>query len=72
MPRRSGTLTIAGQNITVNQSGPVCSYMLASSSANVPGTGSAGAIGVVTAAGCGPYTAASNAPSWVPHPPVIL
>jgi hypothetical protein len=39
--------------------------MLQSSSAAVPGTGGGGSIGVVTAAGCGPYTAVSNAPAWL-------
>ena len=62
---RSGVLTIVGQNITVNQSGPACTYSLQSSSANVPGGGGTGSVGVLTAAGCGPWTAASNAPSWL-------
>ena len=62
---RSGVLTIVGQNITVNQSGPACTYSLQSSSANVPGGGGNGSVGVLTAAGCGPWTASSNAPSWL-------
>jgi hypothetical protein len=62
---RTGTVTIAGQSMTVTQSGPACAYMLQSSSAAVPGAGGGGSIGVVTAAGCGPYTAVSNAPAWL-------
>ena len=62
---RSATLTIAGQNITVNQSGPACTYSLQSTSANVPGSGGSGSVGVLTANGCGPWTAVSNAPSWL-------
>jgi hypothetical protein len=62
---RSGVLTIVGQNITVNQSGPACTYSLQSSSANVPGGGGTGSVGVLTAAGCGPWTASSNVPPWL-------
>ena len=61
---RSATLTIVGQNITISQSGPVCSYTLLSSSAAVPAAGSAGTIGVSTSPGC-PSTAVSNAPTWL-------
>jgi hypothetical protein len=61
---RNASLTIAGQSITVSQSGPVCAYSLQSSSANVPGGGGAGSVNVLTANGCGPWTAVSNA-NWI-------
>lgn len=62
---RSGVLTIVGQSITVSQSGPACAYSLQASSSTVPGAGGTGSVGVITVAGCGPWTAASNAPSWL-------
>jgi hypothetical protein len=62
---RSAVLTIVGQTITVNQSGPACAYSLQSGSANVPGGGGSGSLGVITVAGCGPWTAASGDPSWL-------
>jgi large repetitive protein len=61
---RNASLTIAGQSITVTQSGPVCAYSLQSASANVPGGGGAGSVNVATANGCGPWTATSNA-TWL-------
>jgi hypothetical protein len=61
---RSGTLTVAGQNIVVNQSGITCSYALRSPSALVPSGGGPSAVGVIAAAGCA-WTAVSNAPSWI-------
>lgn len=61
---RSATLTVAGQNLTVNQNGPLCTYSLQSVSATIPGTGGAGTVGVITASGCGPWTGSSNAP-WL-------
>jgi len=56
---RSGSITVAGQSATINQSGQVCSYSLRSSSGAVPASGSTGSVGVVTAAACS-WTAASN------------
>ena len=61
---RNASLTIAGQSITVSQSGPVCAYSLQSASASVPGAGGAGSVNVVTANRCGPWTATSNA-TWL-------
>jgi hypothetical protein len=61
---RSATLTVAGQNIIVNQAGTTCSYSLRSPSATMPASAGGSSVGVVTAAGC-PWTAVSDAPSWV-------
>jgi hypothetical protein len=60
---RSGTISIAGQNVTISQGGLVCGYDLQSSGATVNGLGGTGLAGVITAPGC-TYTAASNAP-WI-------
>ncbi len=58
---RSATLNVAGQNIVITESGPVCEFSLRSSAATMPFGGGANSAGVVTANGCG-WTATSNAP----------
>lgn len=58
---RSAVLTVAGQNIVINQNGATCAYSLQSPSANLPSGGGPGNAGVVAAAGC-PFTASSNVP----------
>ena len=63
---RSGTLTIAGQTFTVNQSAAVlpCSYSISPTTQAVPSSGGSGSpVNVTTTSGCG-WTAASNA-SWL-------
>ena len=62
---RTGTLSIAGQTLTVTQGGVAsCSYSVAPTSQNVgPSGGVAPAIAVATAAACA-WTANSNAP-WI-------
>jgi hypothetical protein len=55
---------VAGQNIVVNQLGSSCSYALRSPSATIPSTGGPTSVGVITAVTC-PWTAVSNAPSWI-------
>jgi hypothetical protein len=62
---RSTTLTIGGQTAPINQSGIVCSYALRSSTGSIPVAGGAGAVGVLTAAGC-PWTASTGAPWLTP------
>jgi hypothetical protein len=57
---RSATLTIAGQNLVINQGGLTCSFSLRSPSGSSPSGGGPTSIGVVTAPGC-PWTAQSNA-----------
>jgi hypothetical protein len=62
---RTGTLSIAGQTLTVTQGGVAsCSYSVTPTSQNVgPSGGVAPAIAVATAAACA-WTANSNAP-WI-------
>lgn len=49
---RSTTLTIAGQTVTLNQAGTVCTYGLLSSTGSVPATGGSGTVGVSAPAAC--------------------
>jgi hypothetical protein len=49
---RSAIITIAGQNIIVNQSAATRSYSLRSPSATVPSSATTASVGVVRAAGC--------------------
>jgi hypothetical protein len=62
---RTGTLSIAGQTLTVTQAGAAgCSYSVTPTAQTIgPSGGVAPAIGVATAAAC-PWTAASDAP-WI-------
>jgi hypothetical protein len=59
---RSGTVTIAGRTVTVNQDGG-CAFTIAPSSQQVPVGGGTGSVSVTTAEGCA-WTAVSNAP-WI-------
>jgi hypothetical protein len=61
-PSRSGTLTVAGQTITVSQS-QGCSFAIAPTTAVVPSAGGSETVAVTAAAGCS-WTAQSNAP-WI-------
>ncbi len=61
-PARSGTLTIAGQILTVTQS-PGCSFDVAPLTQNVEAAGGSRSFNVTTAAGCA-WSAASNQP-WI-------
>jgi all-beta uncharacterized protein/BACON domain-containing protein len=60
-PARSGTLTIAGQTVTVNQAAAAaCTYSLSSTTLSVAaGGGATGPVTVTTAAGC-TWTATSS------------
>ncbi len=61
-PARSGTVTVAGRTVTVNQAGG-CAYTIAPTS-QAAGSGSGtGSVAVTAGAGCG-WTAASSA-SWL-------
>jgi all-beta uncharacterized protein/BACON domain-containing protein len=61
---RTGTLTVAGQTITVNQAAAPCSYSVTPTSVSVGAAGGSGTpISVSTASGCA-WTAMSKA-SWV-------
>ena len=59
---RSGTLTIAGQQVTVTQT-QGCALSIAPTSASVPATGGNGTVTVTGGSGCG-WTATSSAP-WL-------
>jgi len=60
---RTGTMTIAGQTFTVNQSGNSCSYSLLPTSASFTASGGSNTVNVSAGAGCA-WTAVSNA-AWV-------
>jgi hypothetical protein len=60
---RTGTLTIAGQTLTVTQAGAPCSYSITPASQTVAAGGGSGSSSVTTPAGCG-WTALSNA-AWI-------
>ena len=64
-PPRSGTLTVAGRTITVNQ-GQGCTFALAPPSQTVSSAGGTTSVGVTAPEGCG-WTAVSNA-SWISIP----
>ena len=62
---RNGTLTVAGQTVTVSQAAPACSYNLSQTNVTVPSAGGPGpAITVTAAAGC-TWTAAATATPWL-------
>jgi hypothetical protein len=58
---RSGTLTIAGQTLTVTQA--ACAYSIAPLSQQVEGSGGVATVSVTTTSGCA-WTATSNA-MWI-------
>ena len=64
---RSGTATIAGQTVTVNQAagggGTACTYSIAPGSATFPPSGGTGRIDITTQSGCA-WTATATA-SWI-------
>lgn len=62
-PARSGTLSIAGETVTVNQAATVCTYTVAPATISVPAGGGPASVAVTTGAGCA-WTAASNA-TWL-------
>jgi hypothetical protein len=57
------TATIAGQTLTVNQSGMGCSFSLGSSSAAAPASGYDGSVAVTTDPGC--HYDTITGPSWI-------
>jgi hypothetical protein len=62
---RSGTVTVAGQTVTINQAAPAsqCVYAIAPDSRGGSGNGGSNTIAVTAGAGCS-WTAASNV-SWI-------
>jgi hypothetical protein len=61
-PARSGTLTVAGQTVTINQAAG-CSFTASPTSASPTAAGGAASVSVTTASGCA-WTATSNA-TWI-------
>ena len=61
-PARSGTLTIAGQTVTISQ-GNGCTFVLSATNTPAAASGGDGSVTVAAGDGCA-WTAASNAP-WI-------
>lgn len=61
-PPRSGTLTIAGQTVSITQ-GDGCSFALSAETQSIAPSGGSGSVSVSAPAGCG-WSAASNVP-WI-------
>ena len=62
MPR-TGTLTVAGQTVTITQATGSCSYSVSPPSVSAPSTGFSGSISVSTGSSCG-WTATSSV-AWI-------
>jgi hypothetical protein len=60
---RTGTVTIAGQTLTVTQSPAACTYTVTPASISAPSTGASGLFTVVTSSACS-WTI-TGAPSWM-------
>jgi Putative binding domain, N-terminal/Viral BACON domain len=61
---RTGTLTIGGQTLTVNQAAGACTYSLTPTSRSVVAAGASNSTSVTAATGCA-WTATTNDPSWL-------
>lgn len=62
-PARSGTLSIAGETVTVSQQATSCSYQVAPTTVSIPAPGGPSSVSVTTAPSCA-WTAASGA-NWI-------
>src|SRR5439155_1078934 len=60
---RTGTLTIAGQTVTITQAANSCVYNLSTTSVSVPSIATTGSLSVGTGTSCS-WTAVSNVP-WI-------
>lgn len=60
---RTGTLTVAGQSVSLSQAGTACSYAINPSSQSFTAAGGTGSIGVTAQAGC-TWVATSGA-AWI-------
>jgi hypothetical protein len=60
---RTGTLTVAGQTVTITQAAASCTYSVSPTTVSVPPSGSNGSIAVTTGSGCA-WTATSSV-SWI-------
>jgi hypothetical protein len=61
---RATPLTVAGQTVTIGESGTTCTYNLGSANATVPAGGGNGSVGVVAPAFC-TWNSATNNPDWL-------
>ena len=60
---RSGTATVAGQTVTVNQAATLCVWSIGPPSRNAKANGDDDTVAVTAGSGC-PWTATSNVP-WI-------
>ncbi len=60
---RTGTLTVAGQTVSVSQQGVACNYAVSPSSASLSAAGGPASLSVTTSSGCS-WTATASA-SWL-------
>lgn len=60
---RTGTVSVGGQQFTVNQLGASCTFSLSATAQSFPATGGSGSVGVTGNTGCA-WNATSNA-SWL-------
>ena len=60
---RTGTLTVAGQTVTITQSANSCTYNVSPTSVSAPSTGSTASVSVTTGSSC-PWTATSMV-GWI-------
>jgi hypothetical protein len=60
---RTGTLTVAGQSVTVTQAAAACTFSASPTSASPTAAGGTASVAVTAGSGCG-WTATSNA-SWI-------
>jgi hypothetical protein len=60
---RSGTFTVAGQTVTVNQAAAACAYTLSTTGIDAPATASTAFVDLTTAPGCA-WVASTN-DSWI-------
>ena len=62
---RSGTLTVAGQTVAVDQQAAECSYSLNPAAAALASSGGSGSVALATSLSSCAWTAVSNNPSWL-------
>lgn len=62
---RSGTLTVAGQTVTVDQQAAECSYTLNPPSTTLASAGGSASVALTTSLSSCAWTAVSNNPSWL-------
>jgi hypothetical protein len=61
---RNAAIAINGQSVALTQQGTTCTYALQSETGSVPGTGGAGAVGILATSICS-WTPVTNNPDWL-------